>query len=162
MVGHPSTCSIMLYISHSNKTGDLDFSWTSVQFPFICNLDALLAALGLPSSWDWGSFVLLLISSRTLWSQEGLIGTSYIFNWLMGMSYIFNWLMGTSYIFNWLMGMSYIFNWLMGTSYIFNWLMGTSTSQGAKCAYLVSAYQGTLENNSLYYIDFRHKNLHNL
>jgi hypothetical protein len=27
---------------------------------------------------------------------------------------------------------------------------------------LVSGYQSTLENNSLYYIDFRQRNLHNL
>jgi hypothetical protein len=41
-------------------------------------------------------------------------------------------------------------------------LIGTSTSSGAKCTHLVSAYQGTLGNNSLYYIDFRQRNLHNL
>jgi hypothetical protein len=38
----------------------------------------------------------------------------------------------------------------------------TSTNQGAKCAHLVNAYQGTLANNSLYHIDFRQRNLHNL
>jgi hypothetical protein len=39
---------------------------------------------------------------------------------------------------------------------------GVSMGQWAKCAHLVSAYQGTLANNSLYYIDFRQRNLHNL
>jgi hypothetical protein len=33
--------------------------------------------------------------------------------------------------------------------------------QCAKCAHLVSDYQSTLGNNSLYYIDFRQRNLHN-
>jgi hypothetical protein len=41
-------------------------------------------------------------------------------------------------------------------------LKDTSTNQGAKYAHLVSAYQGPLGNNSLNYIDFRQRNLHNL
>jgi hypothetical protein len=36
---------------------------------------------------------------------------------------------------------------------------GPSMGQWAKCAHLVSGYQSTLENNSLYYINFRQRNL---
>jgi hypothetical protein len=50
----------------------------------------------------------------------------------------------------------------LSPAYIEKGYEGTSTSQGAKCAHLVSAYQGPLGNNSLYYIDFRQRNLHNL
>jgi hypothetical protein len=57
----------------------------------------------------------------------------------------------------------YVFNiYIYGVFQCIIMYLGTSTSQGAKCAHLVSTYQGPLGNNSLYYIDFRQRNLHNL